>query len=250
MTDFFISYNKADRAWAEWIAWQLEAGGHTTTIQAWDFREGGNFVLDMQRAIEGARRTVLVLSPDFLASAFTAPEWAAAFAQDPTGAQGRLLPVRVRDCRPTGLLAQIVYVDLVGLPDRAQAAKRLLAGAATGRAKPTTEPGMPAPEPGLPARLNAPPAATEPPWPPALELALDVAGSAFWRGVRGLAVTVVAALVVLNFLRMAMPEWFAIKPGAVYGMSMLWGVLVALAVEGAWRMWRRRRLAAVTRALR
>ena len=22
--DFFISYNKADREWAEWIAWQLE----------------------------------------------------------------------------------------------------------------------------------------------------------------------------------------------------------------------------------
>ena len=24
MPDFFISYNKADREWAEWIAWQLE----------------------------------------------------------------------------------------------------------------------------------------------------------------------------------------------------------------------------------
>jgi hypothetical protein len=23
--DFFISYNQADRAWAEWIAWELEA---------------------------------------------------------------------------------------------------------------------------------------------------------------------------------------------------------------------------------
>jgi hypothetical protein len=24
MKDFFISYNKADRQWAEWIAWQLQ----------------------------------------------------------------------------------------------------------------------------------------------------------------------------------------------------------------------------------
>jgi hypothetical protein len=23
--DFFVSYTNADRAWAEWIAWQLEA---------------------------------------------------------------------------------------------------------------------------------------------------------------------------------------------------------------------------------
>jgi TIR domain len=33
-THFFISYNKTDRAWAEWIAWQLEEAGYTTIIQA------------------------------------------------------------------------------------------------------------------------------------------------------------------------------------------------------------------------
>ena len=48
--DFFISYNKADIQWAEWIAWQLEKAEFTTILQAWDFRPGGNFILDMQRA--------------------------------------------------------------------------------------------------------------------------------------------------------------------------------------------------------
>ncbi|HEV3468792.1 MAG TPA: toll/interleukin-1 receptor domain-containing protein [Pyrinomonadaceae bacterium] len=61
---FFISFNRADRAWAEWIAWQLEAAGYTTVFQEWDFRPGGNFVLDMQRAMALAERTVAVLSPD------------------------------------------------------------------------------------------------------------------------------------------------------------------------------------------
>jgi hypothetical protein len=42
--DFFISYNGADKAWAEWIAWQLEEERFTTILQAWDFRPGGNFV--------------------------------------------------------------------------------------------------------------------------------------------------------------------------------------------------------------
>jgi hypothetical protein len=32
MKDFFISYNKTDRQWAEWIAWQLEGAGYTTTF--------------------------------------------------------------------------------------------------------------------------------------------------------------------------------------------------------------------------
>ena len=34
--DFFISYTAADRAWAEWIAWQLEGAGYDVVLQAWD----------------------------------------------------------------------------------------------------------------------------------------------------------------------------------------------------------------------
>lgn len=47
MKDFFISYTGNDRPWAEWIAWVLEEAGYSVVIQAWDFRPGGNFVLDM-----------------------------------------------------------------------------------------------------------------------------------------------------------------------------------------------------------
>ena len=36
--DFFISYNKADKEWAKWIAGTLEENVYTTIIQAWDFR--------------------------------------------------------------------------------------------------------------------------------------------------------------------------------------------------------------------
>ena len=52
--DFFISYNKADKAWAEWIAWQLKEAGYTVIIQAWDFRPGSNFILEMQKAAAGS----------------------------------------------------------------------------------------------------------------------------------------------------------------------------------------------------
>jgi len=139
MKDFFISYNKADRVWAEWIAWHLEENVYSVVIQAWDFRPGGNFVLDMQRATEEGLRAIAVLSPDYLASKFTAPEWAAFFAQDPTGEKGLLLPVRVRECQPKGMLAQIVYVDLVG-KDEPGAREALLAGVKQGRGKPAAPP--------------------------------------------------------------------------------------------------------------
>jgi tetratricopeptide (TPR) repeat protein len=156
MKDFFISYNKADRSWAEWIAWQLEEEGYTTVIQAWDFRPGSNFMLDMQQAASEAERTIAVLSPDYLASAFTQPEWAAAFVQDPTGEKSILLPVRVRETDTKGLLRPIVYIDLVGL-DEATAKARLLAGLPGAPRKPTTAPNYPGtPKHAVPNRPRFP----------------------------------------------------------------------------------------------
>jgi len=146
VTDFFISYTGVDRSWAEWIAWQLEAAGYTTMIQAWDFHPGANFALAMQDAAAVSERTIAVLSPAYLQSGFTAAEWAAAFARDPSGAQGLLLPVRIHDCEPRGLLPQIVYIDLVGIEAEA-AREKLLAGVRRQRAKPIREPGFPGPSP-------------------------------------------------------------------------------------------------------
>jgi tetratricopeptide (TPR) repeat protein len=145
--DFFISYNGADYAWAVWIAWQLEAAGYTTELQAWDFRPGSNFVLEMERAATDTARTIAVLSPAYLAARYPQPEWAAAFAQDPTGEQGLLLPVRVRECDLRGLLSQLIYVDLVGLEEEA-AKDTLLQGVRRERAKPSIPPAFPGSVPG------------------------------------------------------------------------------------------------------
>jgi len=140
--DFFISYTQADRHWAEWIAWQLEKAGYRTRIQAWDFRPGSNFVHEMQEAAANATRTIAVLSPNYLQSQFTKPEWYAAFAKDPTGEKGTLLPVLVAECDLSGLLPQIVYVNLVGL-EEAGAEQELLDGVRRSRAKPTKAPSFP-----------------------------------------------------------------------------------------------------------
>jgi hypothetical protein len=155
--DFFISYTKVDVAWAEWIAWQLEAAGYTTVIQAWDFRPGSNFVLEMDRASREAEQTIAVLSLSYLDMTYTHPEWARAFAKDPKGEKSLLLPVRVLDCQPEGLLAQVVYIDLVGL-DEENAKDRLLAQVRSGRGKPRLKPLFPgtetSPKPAFPAATS------------------------------------------------------------------------------------------------
>lgn len=143
--DFFISYNSKDKAWAEWIGGILENdAGYTTVIQAWDFVAGSNFVLEMQSASSRADRTIIVLSQNYLDAEFPQPEWVAAFVQDPTGKNRRLIPIRVGECSPTGLLHAIKYIDLLGL-DAQTASQVLLTQIKTGRLKPLTPPPFPGP---------------------------------------------------------------------------------------------------------
>ncbi len=142
MTDFFVSYTGVDQRWAEWVAFVLEENGFKTVLQAWDFRPGSNFILEMQTSSLTAKRTIMVLSPDYLDSNFASPEWAAAFRDDPMGIRGKLVPVMVRPCDPIGLLGAIVQIRLINL-DEATAAERLLAGVDQARAKPSKRPAFP-----------------------------------------------------------------------------------------------------------
>jgi hypothetical protein len=125
---FFISYNKADEAWALWCRWALLGAGYGAMCQATDIRPGHDFVAMMHLALNTNDRLLLVLSPDSLASDFVAAEWGAAFADDPAGRKRKLVGVRVRDCQPGGLLKTRVHIDLVGLADEEAALSRFLDG--------------------------------------------------------------------------------------------------------------------------
>jgi cytochrome P450 len=121
--DFFISFNSADRAWAEWIAFEVEKAGYRTYFQHWDFAPGSNFVLEMHRAARQSERTIVVLSPDYLKALFTQP-----------------VPLRVKECQPDGLLAAVVYENLVGLDEEEACAalRKALKAWQGGRAKPAS----------------------------------------------------------------------------------------------------------------
>lgn len=144
--DFFISYTAADRPWAEWIAWQLEASGCSVVLQAWDFRPGRDFVHEMQAALERATRTIVVLSNAYLRSELGEAEWRAVFASDPAGERAALVPVRVDDVDPPGLLRTRILIDIAG-KSRDDAQRLLLSGLRGERAKPTVEPLFPGAEP-------------------------------------------------------------------------------------------------------
>jgi DNA-binding response OmpR family regulator len=139
---FFISYNHRDVDWAEWIAWQLENDGYRTILQAWDFKAGSSFVVEMDNALKRADRIIAVLSPGYLDSNFTPSEWAAKFAEDPQGRNGKVIPVRGTDVLVQGLLSPIIFIDLVG-KDEIGARYELLTKLKRERAKPDHPPYYP-----------------------------------------------------------------------------------------------------------
>jgi TIR domain len=143
--DFFVSYTQADRAWAEWIAWELEEAGHRVLVQAWDFVPGSNWIQSMQEGVSRAERTITVLSREYLESRYAAAEWQKAWADDPGGKQRKLLVVRIAECHRPGLLSGVVSIDVFGISEaKAKARLRTMVSAAlSGRAKPAEQPEFP-----------------------------------------------------------------------------------------------------------
>lgn len=138
MADFFISYTQSDLDKAKWIVAQLEASGYTTIAQFKDMPPGSNFVIEMDEAVKLARQTIALLSPEYLASDYCQQEFAAVIRSDPKGKKRLLIPVRVRQCNPDGLLGSVVYIDLVGKDD--ETARGLLLTGVKGQAPERIEP--------------------------------------------------------------------------------------------------------------
>jgi 3',5'-cyclic AMP phosphodiesterase CpdA/transcriptional regulator with XRE-family HTH domain len=139
--DFFISYSPADERWATWIAWQLEAAGHRTLIQAWDFVPGTNFIDFLDRGVRDSAVVVAILSRNYLKSRYGSLEWQAALRTD----WNKLIPVRVEDCPLVGLLTTITWVDLVDITDSGVARNVLLSAlrhALARRVKPADTPAV------------------------------------------------------------------------------------------------------------
>lgn len=125
MKDFFISYNKNDKEKAKWIAGFLEQNGYSVIIQAWDFQIGNNFIIEMQKAVNEAKRVIAILLQSYLNSVFCQAEWAATFVKDPTGEKRLLIPIRVEEINLPGFFSTSIYIDLFDINEET-AQKRIL----------------------------------------------------------------------------------------------------------------------------
>jgi tetratricopeptide (TPR) repeat protein len=143
-TDFFVSHAGSDRAWAEWVAWQLADAGYEVELDVWDWAAGTNFVTAINEALERCERLLALFSPAYFdSSRYTPLEWKA-IAAIPGGLGTRLLPVRVGDVAPAempAILRPLVFCDLIGLD--ANDARRVLLREVGTCGRPDREPEFP-----------------------------------------------------------------------------------------------------------
>ena len=125
--DVFISYSHADSEWVQgWLLPRLERAGQRVCIDRRDFDIGAPALANMERAVAASRHTLLVLTPAWVASQWTAFETLLVQGQDPAGLLQRTLPVLRHICDAPWRIAMLTYADLTGATDDQAEFARLL----------------------------------------------------------------------------------------------------------------------------
>jgi tetratricopeptide (TPR) repeat protein len=154
--DCFVSHAGRDRAWAEWVAWEIQAAGYSVELDLWDWEAGENFVEKMRDALERADRMVALFSPAYFEpQRHTSPELTAVLA-DRSPSRKRLIPLRIEPVTVPGLYRPLLAIDLFGVPE--EQARRQLIEAIRGRQRPDGRPEFP----GTGARLQDGPGTSRP----------------------------------------------------------------------------------------
>ena len=165
--DFFVSHAGVDRAWAEWVAWQLEAAGYSVELDAWDWRVGRNFVTAMSDALDRCNRVLALVSRAYLdRSRYTTEEWSAAVTRVMGMPESRLVPVRVEEVpveEMPSLLRPLIFCDVFDMD--AEQARRVLLVAVAGPRRPDGEPVFPGRAPRFPGGVVGSPLGPAPPFP-------------------------------------------------------------------------------------
>ena len=124
----FVSYCHAQREWVhDRLLPVLRAGGVELVVDSERFVAGRTVVGQMDAAQDGAAKSLLVLSPEYLASAYCRHEMQRAIARDPNFVEGHVLPlVRVACPLPDEIVAgEPLHVELQDDGDAAQWEKLL-----------------------------------------------------------------------------------------------------------------------------
>ncbi|MCI0445851.1 TIR domain-containing protein [bacterium] len=110
--DVFISYSHLDRDWVqEWLLSKLRSASVSVCIDFLDFTPGAPIVIEMEHAIMKSRKTLLILSTNYLKSAWTEYEYTMAQTVRSVPSERRLIPLLLSPCDLPLSLSNLVHLD-------------------------------------------------------------------------------------------------------------------------------------------
>jgi hypothetical protein len=113
MKDAFISYSSKDSSWvSDVLLPSLEAHGFSVIIDSRDFKTGAFGLEEMERAVQETRRTLLVLTKNYVQSDWTKFENVMAQSKDPGAVQRKVIPILLEKCDLPLRLKILHYRDL------------------------------------------------------------------------------------------------------------------------------------------
>ena len=112
VADVFISYSHTNKEWVEgWLLPHLEQADLRTCIDFRDFDLGVPKLVNIERAIDNSRSTLLVLTPALVENEWDEFHSLLAQSADPAGRRRRLIPLLLERCVPPRRIAMLTYAD-------------------------------------------------------------------------------------------------------------------------------------------
>ncbi len=126
--DVFISHSHHDVEWVQaWLWPHLESAGLTACVDVRDFQPGAPSATEIERAVLTSRKTVLVLTPAYLAGQWTEFENVMTQTLDPAARQRRMLPLLLQKCELPLRIGMLVYLDFTRAEQHDKQLVRLIA---------------------------------------------------------------------------------------------------------------------------
>jgi hypothetical protein len=154
--DAFISYSHHDSPWVRNVLLpHLEGEGLRVCIDFRDFELGVPSLANMENAVDRSRKTLLVLTPNWVASQWAAFKALLIQTKDPAGRGRRILPLMVQPCELPPRLQVFTYLDLTDPAQFDFQMRRLVAAIRSAPQSPAPAETALAPRPAPPARPRA-----------------------------------------------------------------------------------------------
>jgi tetratricopeptide (TPR) repeat protein len=126
--DVFISYSSRDKEWVRSdLLNRIEEAGFRAFIDFRDFRRGAPSIKEMERGVTKCRKTLIVLTPDYIGSGWCEIENIMLQTLDPANRDLRLIPVLLAHCQKPLRIGTLTHIDFTDGADFDLAWGQLLA---------------------------------------------------------------------------------------------------------------------------